>query len=104
MYAVVRSGGKQYKVKEGQSFSVELLEVQPGEVVKLDQVLLVEDDSGEVHIGKPFLNSAEVTAQVVEHARDKKIRIIKMRRRKHYRRTQGHRQHYTELKIEKIAI
>ena len=104
MYAVVHSGGKQYKVKEGQSFSVELLDVEPGETVKLDKVLLVEDGEGAVHLGKPYLESAEVTAEVVAHGRDKKIRIVKMRRRKHYRRTQGHRQHYTEVKIQKIAV
>jgi len=101
MYAVVRSGGKQYKVSEGDVIRVERLEGDVGSSISLNEVLLVGDGET-LTIGKPLVGSAEVTAEIVGHGRAKKITIYKMKRRKNYRRTQGHRQNYTALKIQAI--
>ncbi|HXU51167.1 MAG TPA: 50S ribosomal protein L21 [Casimicrobiaceae bacterium] len=102
MYAVIKSGGKQYKVAPGEKLKVEQLAAEVGASVVLDQVLLVgEGDS--VRLGQPVVAGASVTATVVSHGRGDKVKIFKMRRRKHYQKHQGHRQNYTELKIETIA-
>jgi len=101
MYAVVRSGGKQYKVSEGDVIRVERLDGEVGSSVALGEVLLVgEGDS--LTVGRPLVAAAQVTAQIVSHGRAKKITVYKMKRRKNYRRTQGHRQDYTALKIQAI--
>lgn len=101
MYAVVQTGGKQYKVTEGLTLRFEKIEKGVGETVELDKVLMVS--TGEkLKIGKPFVEGAKVVAEVIEQARDKKISIIKMRRRKHHMKRQGHRQYYTALKIKSI--
>lgn len=100
MYAVIESGGKQYKVAIGDKLKVEKLPVQAGEKVHLDRVLLVAN-GGDVTIGSPFVKTP-VTATVTGHGKNKKIKVFKMKRRKNYRRTQGHRQDYTEIEI--IAI
>jgi large subunit ribosomal protein L21 len=102
MYAVIKTGGKQYKVAPGEKLKVEQLPADVGAEVVLDQVLLIgEGDS--VRLGQPTLAGATVRATVVSHGRGDKVEIFKMRRRKQYRKHQGHRQDYTELKIESIV-
>ena len=91
MYAVIKTGGKQYRVEEGDVLRIEKLEIGTGESVEFDQVLLVADGD-KVTVGQPLVDGAKVTAEVVEQGRHKKIRIVKFRRRKHYRKQQGHRQ------------
>ena len=98
MYAVVRSGGSQHRVREGELLRVQKLAVPEGEQLTLDQVLLVSDGTRTV-LGTPLVAGAAVTAEVVRQGRERRIRIIKMKRRKHYLRRQGHRQPYTELRI-----
>lgn len=102
MYAVIKSGGKQYRVQEGQTLKLEKLEVATGDSLDFDQVLLVADDD-DVKVGAPLVDGAKVTAEVVSHGRGEKIRIIKFRRRKHSMRRQGHRQWFTEVKITGIS-
>ncbi|MCK0770084.1 MULTISPECIES: 50S ribosomal protein L21 [Chromohalobacter] len=102
MYAVIKSGGKQYRVQEGQTLKLEKLEVATGETLELDQVLLVADDD-DVKVGAPLVEGAKVTAEVVSHGRGEKVQIIKFRRRKHQMRRQGHRQWFTEVKITGIS-
>jgi large subunit ribosomal protein L21 len=98
MYAVVKTGGKQYRVSNGQKVKVEQLTADVGSEVTLDQVLAVGEGES-VTLGKPLVSGAVVKAKVVAHGRGDKVRIFKMRRRKHYRKQQGHRQNYTELEI-----
>ena len=102
MYAVIESGGKQYRVAVGDVVRVEKLALAAGTSVDLDKVLLIAD-SADVRIGSPLLDGINVTATVKGHGRGEKIRIFKTRRRKHYRKQAGHRQHYTELEIVDIA-
>ncbi len=99
MYAIIVSGGKQYKVSEGDVFDVELLPVEVGSTVELDQVLMIGSDDG-ANIGKPLVEGAKVTTTVQEHGRGKKIIVFK--HKKNYKRKQGHRQGYTRLQVEKI--
>ncbi len=101
MYAVIATGGKQYRVVEGDVIRIESLPTEVGSEIEFDKVLLVEL-SGEISVGSPYLEGGKVSAQVLSHGRGKKIRIIKMRRRKHYRRQMGHRQNYTEVRISTI--
>ena len=101
MYAVVVTGGKQYRVMQGETLRVELLEGEAGSEVKFDNILMLGDREG-VTLGDA-LQGATVTAKVVGHGRADKIRIIKFRRRKHHRKQMGHRQHYTEIEITGIA-
>ena len=101
MYAVIKTGGKQYRVKQGDTIKVEKLEADQGADIKITDVLLVA--SGEdINIESPLVPDATVTATVKSHGRGPKIRIIKMKRRKHYRKRMGHRQGYTELSITGI--
>ena len=102
MYAVIQSGGKQHRVVEGETLKVELLKAETGSTVTFDDVLMVVNGES-IPIGAPVVAGAKVTAEVVGHGRHDKIRIVKMRRRKHYRKQQGHRQWFTELKITGIA-
>jgi large subunit ribosomal protein L21 len=102
MYAVVKTGGKQYKVAPGEKLKVEQLPADVGAEVVLDQVLMVGDGDA-VRVGQPNVAGATVKATVVAHGRGEKIRIFKMRRRKHYQKHQGHRQNYTELQIDAIV-
>lgn len=102
MYAVIQTGGKQYRVQTGEILQVEKLEGAVGGSVKFDQVLLVAkpgDDSTQLWIGKPLLPGASVTGQIVGQGRGEKIRIVKMKRRKQYRRNTGHRQDYTQFLV-----
>jgi large subunit ribosomal protein L21 len=101
MYAVIRTGGKQYKVEEGDILRVEKLEAEKGDTVTFADVLLLGGD--EYAIGSPTVKGAQVSASVVRQLRDKKILVFKMKRRKRYRRTIGHRQYLTEVRITKIS-
>ena len=97
-YAVIKTGGKQYRVQQGDVLRVELLNAAEGATIHFDQVLLI--GTGEsVTVGAPVVEGATVSATVRQHGRADKIRIIKFRRRKHYKRQQGHRQHFTEIEI-----
>lgn len=101
MYAVIKSGGKQYRVQEGQTLKLEKLEVATGDTITFDEVLLVGGD--EVKVGAPIVDGAKVTAEIVSHGRGDKVTIIKFRRRKHHMKRQGHRQWFTEVKITGIS-
>ena len=101
MYAVVRTGGKQYRLGIGDSVKVEKLSDEVGNIVELSQILMVSDGN-EVKVGAPLVTGASVKAEIVGHGRNKKIRVFKMKRRKKYRRTQGHRQAFTQLKVTEI--
>jgi len=100
-YAVIRTGGKQYRVAPGELVRVEALAADPGSTVELDQVLLTSA-GGTVRIGTPVIEGARVTAKVVEHGKAKKILVFKMKRRKNERRKRGHRQHTTTLRVLEI--
>ncbi len=101
-YAVIKTGGKQYTVREGDVLKVELLELAEGTDVAFD-VLMVSNDEDVFKIGKPLVEGATVSATVQSHGRLPKVHIVKFRRRKHYRKQMGHRQYYTELKITGIS-
>ena len=102
MYAVIKSGGKQHRVVEGELLKVEKLEVATGESITFDEVLLIgEGDS--VEIGAPYVAGKSVSAEVVRHGRGEKINIVKFRRRKHHRKQMGHRQWFTEIKITSVG-
>ena len=101
MYAVIKTGGKQYRVSAGEKIKVEQIPADIGQEIILDQVLMV--GSGEsVKVGAPLVDGAKVTAKVVAQGRGEKVRIFKMRRRKHYQKRQGHRQNFTEIEISAI--
>ena len=100
-HAIIETGGKQYRVAEGDVIFVEKLDVEAGEAVKFDRVLAIIDDEGSV-FGKPMVDGATVSANVVKNGKSKKIRVYKMKPKKGYRRTQGHRQPYTKVQIESI--
>ncbi|MEY8205007.1 MAG: 50S ribosomal protein L21 [Bermanella sp.] len=102
MYAVIVTGGKQYRVEEGQTLKVEKIESATGDSIELAQVLLV-GNGDDVKIGQPVVEGAKVTAEIVAHGRHKKVKIIKFRRRKHSMKQMGHRQWFTELKITSIS-
>jgi len=102
MYAIVATGGKQYRVKEGETLRVEKLSAEAGDTVELDKVLMV-GEGDDVKIGAPYLEGAKVTATVAANGRGDKVKIVKFRRRKHYRREMGHRQSYTEIEITGIS-
>ena len=101
MYAVIKAGGKQYRVAPGENIKIEQVQADVGATIVLDQVLMVADGEA-VQVGTPTLAGAKVSATVVAHGRGPKIRIFKMRRRKHYQKTQGHRQNYTEIRVDAI--
>lgn len=102
MFAVFESGGKQHRVVEGERIRLEKLDVAPGQSVEFDRVMLIADGD-DVKLGKPYVEGGRVTAEVVEHGRGDKIRILKFKRRKGYTRRQGHRQSYTEVQITAIS-
>ena len=103
MYAVVKSGGKEYRVSKGDLIRVEKLEGKEGDQVVIREVLMVSDE-GKVQLGTPQLTNAVVTGKIVQEAKGKKVLIYKMKRRKNYRRTKGHRQTYTYLRVEDISL
>lgn len=102
MYAVIKTGGKQYRVSPGDSIDVEKLPYEVGEQIELDQVLLVANGSG-TKIGRPLVKGAKVKATVTRQAKGRKVIIFKYRPSKRYRRKKGHRQHYTRLRIDEIV-
>lgn len=101
MYAVIQTGGKQYRVKSGDLLSIEKLGIEAGQKVQFDQVLLIEDE-GRIQVGRPVLEKAVVEAVVVENFRDEKVLVFKKKRRKQFRRTRGHRQQLTKVRIDAI--
>ena len=101
MQALIKTGGKQYKVSVGDTLKVEKLTAKEGEIIKIDNVLALVDGENTT-IGAPLVKGANIDVSVVAHGKHDKVKIFKMKRRKHYKKSQGHRQNYTELKIEKI--
>jgi large subunit ribosomal protein L21 len=101
MYAVFKTGGKQYRASTGDVLNVEKLEAEKGATVEIDQVLMV-GEGDDVKVGNPYLEGGKVTATVVDHGRGDKIRVIKFKRRKNYRRQMGHRQYFTRIEITGI--
>jgi len=102
MYAIIKTGGKQYRVKSGEQLRVESLTAEVGAAVSFDEVLAVGEGDA-VRVGAPLVSGAKVKATVLAHGRGEKVRIFKMRRRKHFQKTQGHRQNYTEVRIDDIV-
>jgi large subunit ribosomal protein L21 len=102
MYAVIQTGGKQYRVKSGEQVKVEMLPAEVGAAVSFDRVLMLGEGDG-VRVGAPYVDGAKVKATVVAQGRGEKVRIFKLRRRKHYAKTQGHRQSFTEVRIDEIV-
>lgn len=103
MYAIIKTGGKQYRVAEGQTLKVEKIPTAPGEQAYFEEVLMVSTPE-ELHIGNPLVKDAKVEAEVIDHVRGPKIKILKFRRRKHHMKRMGHRQDYTEVKVSGILI
>ena len=101
MYAVIESGGKQHRVHEGESLRLEKIEAAAGDTIEFDRVLMLGGETP--RIGAPLVAGAKVTAQVLDHGRHPKLRIVKFNRRKHYRKENGHRQWYTEVRITGIS-
>ncbi len=101
MYAIIRTGGKQFRAEPGQTIKVPSLKAEPGETVTFDDVLVAQTDDG-VKVGAPSVEGASVTGEVVEHGKGKKVIVFKWKRRKNYRRKQGHRQKFTAVRIDQI--
>jgi len=101
MYAVIKTGGKQYRVSPGEKIKIEQIPADVGAQIVLDQVLMVAEGES-VKVGNPLADGAKVSATVLAHGRGQKVRIFKLRRRKHYQKTQGHRQNYTEIRVDAI--
>jgi len=102
MYAVIQTGGKQYRVEEGTTLKIEKLELGEGDNIEFDNVLMIKSDDA-TKIGQPFVEGGKVTASVVSQGRHKKVKIIKFKRRKHHMKQMGHRQYYTEVQITGIS-
>lgn len=103
MFAIIKTGGKQYQVTEGQELKVEKLDIEDGKTFEPEVMLVADEEGKDVKIGKPFVAGAKVTAKVLEQGRDKKVSIIKYKPKSRYRRNVGHRQPFTKIKIEKIS-
>ena len=101
MYAVIKTGGKQYRVAPGQTLKIERIQADEGDSIAFDQVLMIADGN-QITVGAPLLDGSKVTATVKSQGRHKKIEIVKFKRRKHYRKQMGHRQHFTEVEITGI--
>jgi len=104
VYAIIRAGGKQYRVKEGDTIHLESLSAKAGEKVVLGEVLLVGGGDGGARLGSPLVAKAQVVGTVLEQGKGRKVRVFKYKKRKHYRRTRGHRQSFTALRIDAIEI
>lgn len=102
MYAVIKTGGKQYKVAAGEKIKVEQIAADVGQEITIDQVLAI-GSGADLKVGAPLVSGASVTAKVVSHGKHDKVHIFKMRRRKHYQKRQGHRQTFTELEISAVT-
>jgi large subunit ribosomal protein L21 len=103
MYAIINSGGKQFRVEEGETLRLEKLDAQPGDKIELDQVLFVKTADG-VKVGAPLVENAKVTATILAEGKGRKVIIFKKKRRKQYRRKAGHRQLYTEVMVDSITV
>ena len=103
MYAVFRTGGKQFRAEPGKKIRVPTLSVEPGESITFDDILLASDGK-DVQVGAPMVEGAKVKAEVLGHGRNRKIIVFKRKRRKGYRRKQGHRQGYTEIRVDEILV
>ena len=103
MYAIIRTGGKQFRAEPGKTIRVPSLDAEPGEKVTFDEVLVADTDDG-LKVGTPTVAGAAVTGEVVKHGKDKKVIIFKWKRRKNYRRKQGHRQGFTEVRVADITL
>jgi large subunit ribosomal protein L21 len=103
MYAIINSGGKQFRVEEGETLRLEKLDAQPGDKIELDQVLFVKTEDG-VKVGAPLVENAKVTATILAEGKGRKVIIFKKKRRKQYRRKTGHRQLYTEVLVDSISV
>jgi len=103
MYAIIETGGKQYRVAEGQKLSIEKLAAEEGKTIDFDRVLMAGEGAN-VKVGTPLIAGAKVTAEIIKHGRGKKVRILKFRRRKHHMKQQGHRQDFTQVKITKVSV
>ena len=103
MYAVIKTGGKQYKVAVGEKIKLEQIAAEEGQEIVFDQVLAI-GNGGDIKVGTPLVDGATVTAKVLVQGRDKKVTIFKMRRRKHYQKRQGHRQSFTQVQIEALNV
>ena len=103
-YAYVETGGKQYKFEAGKSYQIEKLPLKVGDKVTFDKVLSLHQDDGQAEFSMPFIPSVKIKATVVEHFKDKKVKIIKFKRRKHYMKTQGHRQQLMTIKVDAIEV
>ena len=104
MYAVFETGGKQFRAEPGTRIRIPTLDAEPGDTVTFDQVLLAADGSDNVQVGTPVVEGASVKAEVIRHGRGDKIIVFKRKRRKGYRKKQGHRQNYTEIRVEAVAL
>ncbi|AWB34471.1 50S ribosomal protein L21 [Orrella marina] len=102
MYAVIKTGGKQYRIATGEKLKIEQIPAEIGQEITLDEVLSV-GEGDQIKIGTPHVDGAVIKATVLAHGRHDKVKIFKMRRRKHYQKRQGHRQNYTEIRIESIT-
>ncbi len=102
MYAVISTGGKQYKLAQGDVCRIEKLDVEEGASVELDKVLMIADGDN-INIGTPFVDGGKVTATIKAHGRAKKVEIMKFKRRKHHQKSTGHRQYYTEIEVTGIS-
>ncbi|MCR3755846.1 MAG: 50S ribosomal subunit protein L21 [Sodalis sp. Psp] len=102
MYAVFRSGSKQHRVSEGQIVRLEKLDIVTGKTIEFKQVMLISSGD-DIQIGSPFVNDRKIVAEIISHGRDDKIMIVKFHRRKHFRKHQGHRQWFTDVKITSIS-
>ncbi|HXK00470.1 MAG TPA: 50S ribosomal protein L21 [Buchnera sp. (in: enterobacteria)] len=102
MYAVFLSGGKQYRVKEGQILRLEKLNVKIGQLIEFNKILMISNKNN-IKIGNPILSKCLIEAYIDNHGKHKKIKILKFNRRKHYKKTQGHRQQFTDIRIKKIV-
>ena len=103
MYAVIKTGGKQYRVDPGKEVRVEKLDGEPGDPVTFDQVLMASDGEN-IRVGKPFLEDTKVVGRITQQGKDKKILVFKYKRRKGYRKKMGHRQQFTQIKIDEIKL
>ena len=103
MYAIISSGGKQFRVEEGETLRLEKLDAQPGDKIELDQVLFVSSDDG-VKVGSPLVENAKVTATILAEGKSRKVIVFKKKRRKQYRRKNGHRQLFTEVLVDSISV
>lgn len=104
MYAVFQTGGKQFRAEPGSRLRIPTLEAEPGDSVTFDHVLIAGDGDEKVHVGTPVVDGASVTAEVIRHGRGDKVIVFKRKRRKSYRKKQGHRQNFTEIRVEEVAL